>query len=63
MSRRRAIGYSVEFPFVARVMLVVKVAAVVVVGLLALWFEAVRHLPETKRRKQARRRARILSRS
>jgi hypothetical protein len=48
---------------VARVMLVVKVAVGVIVGLLIVWFEAVRHLPETKRRKQARRRARILSRS
>jgi hypothetical protein len=41
---------------VARVILLVKVAAGAVVGLLALWFEAVRRAPEVKRRKASRRR-------
>ena len=63
MSRLRAIGYSVECPFVARVMLLVKVALGVFTALLLVWFEAVRHLPDVKRRKHARRRARILTRS
>jgi hypothetical protein len=63
MSRLRAIGYSVEFSFVARVMLLVKLALGLLAALLLLWFEAVRHLPDAKRRKHARRRARILSRS
>jgi hypothetical protein len=48
---------------VARVMLLLKVALGVVAALLLLWFEAVRHLPDVKRRKYARRRARILTRS
>ena len=47
----------------ARVMLLVKLALGVFVALLLVWFEAVRHLPEVKRRKHARRRARILTRS
>jgi hypothetical protein len=47
----------------ARVMLLVKLALGLVAALLLLWFEAVRHLPDVKRRKYARRRARILSRS
>jgi hypothetical protein len=63
MSRLRAIGYSVEFPLVARAKLLVKLALGVFAALLVVWFEAVRHLPEVKRRKHARRRARILTRS
>ena len=59
MSRRRAMGQSVEFPFVPRLMRIVKVALGLVVALLALWFEAVRHTPEVKRRKALRRRARL----
>ena len=47
----------------ARVMLLAKLALGVFAALLLLWFEAVRHLPEVKRRKHARRRARILTRS
>jgi hypothetical protein len=47
----------------ARVMLLVKLALGLAAALLLLWFEAVRHLPDVKRRKYARRRARILSRS
>ncbi len=47
----------------ARVMLLVKVALGVFAALLLVWFEAVRHLPDVKRRKHARRRARIMTRS
>jgi hypothetical protein len=47
---------------VARVMLLVKIGLGVFAALLLVWFEAVRHLPEVKRRKYARRRARILTR-
>jgi hypothetical protein len=63
MSRLRAIGYSVEFPLVARLMLLVKLGLGLFAALLVLWFEAVRHLPAVKQRKRARRSARILSRS
>ena len=42
-----------------RVMRIVKLALGLVVALLALWFEAVRHTPEVKRRKALRRRARL----
>jgi hypothetical protein len=52
-------GQSVEFPLVPRVMRTVKLALGLLVALLALWFEAVRHTPEVKRRKAARRRARL----
>ncbi len=44
------------------VMRLVKLVAALLLGLVVLWFEAVRHLPEVRRRKAARRRARILSR-
>jgi hypothetical protein len=43
-------------------MLLGKIALGLFAALLLVWFEAVRHLPDVKRRKYARRRARILTR-
>jgi hypothetical protein len=40
-------------------MRLVKLALGLVAGMLAVWFEAVRHTPEVKRRKAAKRRARL----
>jgi hypothetical protein len=40
-------------------MRLVKLALGLLVGAIAVWFEAVRHTPEVKRRKAARRRARL----
>lgn len=40
-----------------------KLAAALLVGAAAVWFKAVLHAPEVKRRKAARRRARALQKS
>jgi hypothetical protein len=40
-------------------MRLVKLALGLLAGAIAVWFEAVRHTPEVKRRKAARRRARL----
>jgi hypothetical protein len=63
MSRRRAIRHSVEFPVVLHPMRVLKLALAVVVGAIAVWFQAVLRVPAIKRRKAARRRARVLPKS
>jgi hypothetical protein len=44
-------------------MRIVKLAVALVVGALAVWFEAVLRAPEVKRRKAARRRARARPKS
>ena len=44
-------------------MRLLKLAVALVVGAIAVWFEAVLHTPEVKRRKAARRRARALPKS
>jgi len=41
----------------------VKLAGALLVGAVAVWFKAVLHTPEVKRRKAARRRARVLPKS
>ena len=44
-------------------MRLLKLAAVLVVGAVAVWFEAVLHAPAVRRRKVARRRARAHAKS
>jgi hypothetical protein len=44
-------------------MRILQLAAALVVGAIAVWFEAVLHAPEVRRRKAARRRARGLPKS
>jgi hypothetical protein len=44
---------------VARIVRLVKLALVLVVAAIGVWFEAVRRTPEVKRRKRLRRRARV----
>ena len=44
-------------------MRILKLFAALVVGAIALWFEAVLRTPEVKRRRAARRRARTLPKS
>jgi hypothetical protein len=44
-------------------MRILKVALAIVVGAVAVWFQAVLHAPAVKRRKAARRRARALPKS
>jgi hypothetical protein len=56
-------SHSVECPVVAGLMRIVKLALALVVGALAVWFEAVLRAPEVKRRKAARRRARARPKS
>ena len=44
-------------------MRILKLALAVVVGAIAVWFQAVLRVPAVKRRKAARRRARVLPKS
>jgi hypothetical protein len=63
MSRRRDIRYSVEFPLVPPVMRLLKIAFAAMIGLIAVWIDAVLETPRVKRRKALRRSRRTLPKS